>query len=167
MWLSFCFNVPNLYALQSQTRDSANYISNIAADTTVFCALSWTPYGFKPGLCRHKDCLSSDSRTKNQDCWGCRGVRRKQCHVQKPRCCYKHDYHLCNGVSVPAGSPYRLANFIVLPPGLCSYQRPATADWPKPPSPALRYTRYILPIIYILSAYFTHCLLISQLLVEY
>lgn len=56
---------------------------------------------------------------------------------------------------------YRLANFIVLPPGLCSYQRPAAVDRPKSPSPALRYTRYILPIIYILSAYFTYCLLIS------
>lgn len=29
-----------------------------------------------PGLCRYKDCLSSDSRTKNQNCRGGRGVRR-------------------------------------------------------------------------------------------
>src|SRR5699024_4266112 len=38
---------------------------------------------------------------------------------------------------------HRLANFIVLPPGLHSYQLPATSDRPKPPSPALRYTRGI------------------------
>lgn len=37
----------------------------------------------------------------------------------------------------------------------------------KPPSPALRYTRRILPIIYILFAYFTYYLLISQILHRY